>query len=209
MQEQGGGCTVVAYDTITIQAAPAVNFGLPAGIVCSFDSIMLSDSSQAAAGLTIVDYSWNIGGVTYSGQNPMVVFNTSGSNTVTLTVTDNKGCNASITKNVMVTQGAAVDFDVTGVCEGDTTYFTNLTNFAGIGVSSTVWNLGARVSGNLTTTSNPSILYPAADTYDVTLRVQNDSGCISEITKPVTIYDIAFSCYRYICYRMRKPALYL
>lgn len=60
-------------------------------------------TSQAVAGRTISTYTWNFGdGFTATGATPTHPFSTAGTYNVTLTVVDNQGKSASVTKSVTV-----------------------------------------------------------------------------------------------------------
>jgi len=70
-------------------------------------------------------------------------------------------------------QGVAVDFSDSSVV--DNIYF----------VSSWLWDFG---DGSSSTLQNPSHVYASGGTYNVTLTITSNTGCVQSITKTVTIY---------------------
>lgn len=91
--------------TVTIGAdAPTADFTFSptaptAGSFVNFNG----STSQAVAGRTISTYTWNFGdGSTATGATPTHAFATPGTYNVTLTVVDNQGKSASVTKSVTV-----------------------------------------------------------------------------------------------------------
>ena len=87
--------------------APVADFELPANPVMD-EVIKFTDKSISEYG--IESWSWNIGGILSTEQNPEVVFNTFGDNIpVTLTVTDSYGVKGSATKTFSVTRSGAHD----------------------------------------------------------------------------------------------------
>jgi len=85
----------------------------------------------------------------------------------------------------MIIQAPLVaDFSFAGApCESNTIYFTDETT-GGTGSYSYSWDFGDEETS---TDKNPSHIYDSADTYDVTLSV-DDGERTKEITKQVTIY---------------------
>ena len=80
--------------------APVADFEIPANPTMD-ETIKFIDKSTSAEG--IESWSWNIGGILSSEQNPEVVFNTFGDDIpVSLTVTDTYGIKGSVTKTFSV-----------------------------------------------------------------------------------------------------------
>jgi PKD repeat protein len=177
------GCRSIAERTIIIAPKPTADFIFPAKI-CSNDSVTFVSTSQAATGKTITQWVWQINGNTVAvGQQPKFVITQTGNVLVTLIVTDDGGCDSSITKTVFVTPGAAVDFTIENACSGDSVIFTNTTNPQGVNISSQTWN----VNGVIHTTQNVTQLFPNIGFFSASLLVQNDSGCAVLVTKPFQV----------------------
>lgn len=93
---------------IPTNAPPVANFGYtPAGPVVG-DTVSFDASASSDSDGSIVSYAWNFGdGATGSGQFATHAFSTSGSFTVTLTVTDNESAQSST--SVVVPVGSTAD----------------------------------------------------------------------------------------------------
>jgi PKD repeat protein len=152
----------------------------------SFDGSGSSDPDG-----TIDSYVWDFGdGSTDTGSNPTHTYQTSGSFTVTLTVTDNDGGSSSCTTTAEIgdapneppvcdangpysgTVGQPVSFDGSGSSDPDGT------------VDSYVWDFG---DGSTDTGSNPTHTYAAPGSFTVTLTVTDNDGASSTCTTTAEI----------------------
>ncbi len=139
---------------------------------------------------TIVSWAWDFGGLaTSSEQNPSYVFDTNGSYTVTLTVTDEDGSVDTVSHVVTIADGAptaeftwtpdpqkeslAVNFTDTSVSNPDT-------------ISSWAWDFGGLATSN---EQNPSYVFDTNGSYTVTLAVTDEDGSVGTVSHVVTITD--------------------
>lgn len=135
---------------------------------------------------TITDYAWDFGdGSTGTGKNATKKYGAPGPYSVKLTVTDNRGGKASVTRTVTAiapnvlpaavftesVNDLTVAFDAAGSVDSDGT----ITDYA--------WGFGDGSNGNGKTASK---VYAAAGTYDVTLTVTDNRGGKSSVTRRVT-----------------------
>jgi len=116
--------------------------------------------------------------------------------TYTVEVTDTVGCVATASVTVTVVQAITAGFSVSGLCEGDSTYFTdNSTDVLG-NISTWDWNFG---NGNSASGSPvPSHMYNQTGSYNVSLYVENNFGCSDTISKTIVINEkphIAFTAH--------------
>ncbi|MFD1292758.1 PKD-like domain-containing protein, partial [Lutibacter holmesii] len=139
---------------------------------------------------TSFTYLWEFGdGNSSTAQNPTHTYTANGGYTVTLTVTDNNGCSASISKsdNVVVppvTAGFTTTRD--NYCiEDNTVVFTDTAVGNGLTYE---WDFGDG-NGFVAGTSAASFTYAATGTYTVIQRVTSDLGCIDEFSKDISIVD--------------------
>lgn len=177
------GTTDTATTTATINQQPmppiADANGPYTGVAGSPVSLDGSGSSDPDG--TIVSYAWDFGdGGTGSGVAPTHTYSVDGSFSVTLTVTDNTGLEASDTTSATInpaggnspptanangpytgTEGTAVQFLSTGSSDADGT------------ITGYLWDFG---DGSTSTSENPMHTFVAAAIYNVSLTVTDDAG---------------------------------
>lgn len=162
--------------------------------------VMFSSAGSFDPDGTIVDYFWAFSnGRTTSRENPRVRFNSDGTYTATLTVTDNEGATASDTITILV--GDAPGNQVpTAVASADVTSGEaplNV-NFTGSGssdsdgtIASYAWDFG---DGGSSTSADPSHSYTAAGTYVATLTVTDNEGATGTDTVSITATEPGAGC---------------
>lgn len=173
----------------TIYAQPVANFNAPAE-VCFGTTVNFTDQTTAANS-TITQWQWNFGdGNNSSQQNPTYNYTASGTYTVTLTATSAIGCVSTVaTKNVIVNALPVSNFNISAPnCINQNITFTDASTSASGNIVNWTWDLGDAT--NLVNNNNNPFThsYSATGTYNVTLRVESDKGCISTpVTKPVVV----------------------
>lgn len=181
------GCASTIFEkTILIAKLPVINFDTPLNI-CVNTSVPFADKTTSSDG-NIISWLWNFGDGTPIStlKNPSHVFAKSGSYTVSLTSTSQFGCVNSLTKTVQVSDPAVIDFFDPGSCINDLVEFKPII-IQGVAASYS-WNFGdGSVDPIESIKAQPKHKYLGAGTYNVTLVVVSDKGCISTITKSITI----------------------
>jgi len=139
---------------------------------------------------TVASYAWNFGDSgTATGATPQHTYTASGTYTVSLTVTDNRGGTNTITHPVSVTMpnvlpvaaftdavnGLNTTFDASGSSDSDGT------------IASYAWNFG---DGALATSAKPAHRYGADGTYTVSLTVTDNSGGMTSTSQTVTVKNL-------------------
>ncbi len=138
---------------------------------------------------TIAAYAWNFGdGFTTTGKTASHGYATAGSKTITLTVTDNLGKTATVSKVVDVTappvnQPPVADF--TSTVQNLTVALESTSSDPDGTISTQSWNFGDNTAA--TTAVTASHTYAAAGTYSVTLTVVDNGGASRSTTKTVTV----------------------
>ncbi|WP_026210213.1 T9SS C-terminal target domain-containing protein [Flexithrix dorotheae] len=127
-------------------------------------------------------------------QHPTFDYTAAGTYDVTLTVTTNNGCSHFITYPVKVHPVPEVVFLSENLCNGQVSFFIDSTSlpFPETDFLSTwVWDFGTSIGGVAMTSTkqNPSITYPDAGVYKVTLTVTTNNGCISQTSQELTVYQ--------------------
>jgi gliding motility-associated-like protein len=181
---------------VTVHPNPVVNFSLPrvclpVGQAQFFDSSSIADGSQA-----LFTYLWNFGDAASGAlnnsviKNPIHIYTNAGPYTVKLQITSKDGCFSDTTKilsSVYAQPKAAYTVKLEN-CLNDTTYFTDQSNGVASIVTNWFWNFG---DGQSSTLQNPFHIYATAGSYNVSLYINTDKGCISDTaTKQVIINSL-------------------
>ena len=192
------GCTsAVATKQVVVNPLPTANFttSLPS---CVTKNITFTDASFANAG-GVAKWNWDMGdGTTLlkTTNAPFThIYSSTGTYNVTLQAESDKGCISTIfSKLVTVSPLPVAAFGTPENCLTDPfSQFTDSSIIAD-GTESQftyLWNFGdpnATASNpNTSTQKNPSHRYTQTATYNVSLTVTSNSGCIATITQPFTI----------------------
>lgn len=174
------GCKDTVQKSVLVYPRPIAGFSYDTA--CALRPMQFTDTTQGVATFWL----WDFGdGNSSTLQNPVHVYAAGGVYTVTLTVGNGVGCTDQVSVPVAVYTMPAVDFVADTVCIGQVTHFTNLTQDS-VPVSY-VWLFG---DGNASFSVNPTYIYQAPGTYQVTLVATNIHGCDTFITKPVVVAPV-------------------
>lgn len=163
--------------TAFVNTAPTADFSGSPTSGCAQLAVQFSNESSP----NTIAYNWQFpGGIpsTSTAQNPLVLYNFSGTFPVTLTATNAVGSN-TITKTSYITVQTTPNANFTQTVNGLTVNFSNTSN----GAASSLWDFG---DGNTSTQTSPTHTYADEGTYTVTLTVTNDCGTNTE-TQTVTV----------------------
>ncbi|MND58724.1 PKD domain protein [compost metagenome] len=187
-----------APEVITIYPNPVASFTMPQG--CSVAGDVFTSTSTVAAPHTLT-YAWDLGeGFTSTLQNPAVpAYTTAGPKTITLTVTSSgNGCTATYSDTYQYngTVPVAAFTVVSPVCQGTAVQLDASASTTGVSpIVEYIWSFsqGGTVINTVAAGNsvNPSVTFPEASTpqtYDVTLQVKTQGGCVSAaVTHQVTV----------------------
>lgn len=188
------GCTATVEHPVNVVPGPLAMFGFTAP-ACSGSEVQFNDLS-VVNGSVITSWLWNFGDgntmlITAPG-NPNVshIYANPGVYTVTLTVTNLQGCDASTSIDVVIVAGPIAEFTFNEGCQGSVVGFTDqsVTN-GGPAIVQWLWNFGDPASGisNTSNMQHPVHIFNASGTYTVTLSTTSASGCISTVQHTVDI----------------------
>ena len=185
----GASNTVTKTAFITVVNEPVVNFKTDKTSGCSPAVIKFTDQSTTPPGTTITGWKWDFGdGGTSNQQNPTYVYRNPGSYTVSLSITNDKGCTKLITKpNIInVTTGVkpSISFVDPDVCSAPATITYSATGSTGPGTLTYAWRLD---NGSITTGPTVTKRYTTNGVYTVTLIVSSNMGCVDSTSRQVTI----------------------
>ena len=178
-------CVLLLFSTRS-EAQITANFGATPLSGCSPFVVQFSDSSTGGA----VSWFWDLGnGTTSTLQNPSKTYTVSGTNAVTLTVTDAAGNTNTKTRSGFITviPKPEVNFsspDTLPGCAPKLVSFTPQVTNGIPGALTYTWDFG---DGVLSTSANPTHTYTAVGNFDITLSVTNAQGCNRTLTKTAYI----------------------
>lgn len=144
----------------------------------------------SAGGSGPFSYSWNFGnGGAGAGSTAQTTYQTSGSFSPSLIVTDIKGCRDTLIKPGYISVGTTkAAFSASAACPFSAVVFNNNSTDA----SSYLWIFG---DGNSDTAQSPQHIYTASGTYQVTL-VAIKGPCRDSLTLPVTVHPKPVADYK-------------
>jgi len=185
-----GSNTLTRTQYINVYEPPTVDFSGSPLSGCFPLRVQFTDMSQPGLGNTNVSWFWDFGnGTTSTLQNPMATFVTTGNFTITLRVTNDKGCTRTISRPnyITATTGVVAGFTHTQatVCSAPATIdFTNTST--GPPTLSYVWDFGdgSPFSG----VTNPTHTYLVNGTFIATLITTSTAGCVDTFrSNPIVI----------------------
>jgi PKD repeat protein len=172
-----GICENSTSATIIIESLPLAGFNTDVTFGCQPLTVTFENQSSSNS----VSYLWTFPGGTPTSStdaNPTVVYNTEGSYSVTLKVTNPYGTNTAMYSNFIdVNPLPTANFEKTQT--GANVVFNNVSYF----ITGQLWDFG---DGSTSTNINPSHTYLNNGTYNVTLNTINDCGT-DNMTAQVTI----------------------
>ena len=171
-----GVCNALV-DTLNIEVinAPIANFNFDN--VCLNETSFFTDSSTTIG--NIANWNWTFNdSITSTNQNPSIEFTTVGTQTATLIVESNYGCIDTLTQNTIIHPLPIANFNSNAACYVDS---AELFDASSISTGTNVqWNWiidnGFSASGE-----NISVIFDSAGTYNTTLIVTSDLGCVDTI----------------------------
>jgi large repetitive protein len=165
------GCTATAYKNVVVSAIPSASFASPA-FVCIGNALTATNQSSGAS-----SYSWNFGdgSPVQNSTNGSYSYSQSGSFQVTLTATNNAGCTAQFSQNVLsvAPPAAAMQLSVNEGCAPLEVDFTNLSQGDNL---TCLWDFQIAQSTDHTPASQTFIEFNGITPYTISLSVSNQCG---------------------------------
>ncbi|MES2621973.1 MAG: PKD domain-containing protein [Bacteroidota bacterium] len=177
--------TAAGIKTITVNAAPNVNFTIDKNKACVNEPLNFTNTSTSSNS-SIVKSIWGFGdGKASTESNAQHGYTTSGNYNVTLVVTDANGCSADKTSysSIAVSPIPQADFkpSVSGSCsEKQDVWFSNLSSGNKLNYA---WSFG---DGNTSEEMTPSHLFLQGK-HNVSLTVKDINECTSTKTSEVSV----------------------
>jgi PKD repeat protein len=159
------------------------------------DSLAIHFINHATSNHDIISYQWNFGdGHTGDGPNPYHTYDEPGVYVVCLRIEDNVGCVSEICHEVHVEgEGSPchAGFNWDQIDSSLVVQFIN-TSTSEQDIISYQWTFG---DGHSSDGANPTHTYDHAGTYVVCLRIEDNTGCVSEICHEIHIEGSGEPCH--------------
>ena len=181
------GCSDSIAKPVTVYPLPVVDFGTVPANGCVPLNVVLTDQSTIATGNNVA-WNWQAGNLFSSAQQYTgFTFSAAGTYSVTLTVTSDKGCMDSLTKQITAYPLPVAGFTAVPAA-GCAPLNVTLNDLSSVSTGSVVtWNWQA---GTLYSSAqqNTSFNFTAVGVHNITLTVTSDKGCMDSVSKPITVY---------------------
>lgn len=194
----GNGCKDTINQPVSIYPNPVAAFTSVSE--CFGVSTPLTDASTVAANPganSVTTWAWDFNGDGVSdspAQNPGNVFPSVGQTNVSLTVTTNNNCTNSVTLPINVDPLPVVNFSAPNVCLHFPSVFNNTTTISTGSIAQWAWDYtGDGTVDN--TTQSPSFTYLTSGTFNASLTATSDSGCVTSLTVPITVYALPVAAF--------------
>lgn len=181
--QSSNGCESSYSEDIEVLDSPTPDFNVNLG--CQGEVSAFTDNTTSA-GNPIVSWLWTVDGVNYGTQDINHVFANAGTFDVTLEVTGQNFCSETITKSVEVIALPEVNFLVDGECDNQIIQATDMSTASTDPVVSRRWMLDGSNVGN----GSQLLLSNLADnTYELTLELETQAGCVISSSQTLQIND--------------------
>lgn len=175
-------CSDTLTRTVVANPVPVPNFGFAK--LCQGDSTQFTQTGYIKKGG--LSYAWDFDdGSTSVLEHPVHYYNGAGTYRVQLILTGDSGFSAEIVKTVVIEPRPVPNFSAVSVCEGDTTFFQNVSTING-GTLTYLWDFDHLGAG--ATATSPAYPYPQGGNYQVKLSATSNKGCVDSVTKTVPVY---------------------
>ena len=186
------GCTGIDAVDVIVNPIPVASFNGNQS-VCVGNPINLNDISSVSTG-TISSWDWNFGNNVSSVQaNPTVNYANAGDYQISLTVTSDQGCRASVNLNQTIWANPVAMFINTSVCDGVPVNFINTSTIADGSPLNSTWTLGDGFSTNSPTFDHQ---FGGSGQYLASLVVTSVNGCVDSTIRQLSVFplpDAAFT----------------
>jgi len=180
-------CRDTFIDSLMVSPIPVADFDI--SDVCFADSSYITNTSTVASG-NIANYAWEFSNGTSSNlENPSVFYPDSGQQFAALEVTSDSGCTNLIQKYFYKHPRFELGFTFNDTCLGFGQTFTNTTLLEGGSFTDTFWYTSD--PAHSANTYNYTDTFSGANTYDVSLVMEQDSFCRDTLTQTVVVHPLA------------------
>jgi len=180
-----GSDSITKTGYITVFAKPVANFGLLSPVIGCAPSVAKFKDSSTFGTYPIQTWLYDFGDGSVSGsKDPNHTYQNGGVYSVSLQITDTKGCSdvRNRTQYVKISDPFAVDFTVSNgiACSPPLTTSFNPIVSGGTAPYTYSWDFG---DASTSATKNPSHTFTGSKIYTITLAVTDANGCTSSVSK--------------------------
>lgn len=178
---------------ITVFGKPRGGFTVNDIDGCAPFTLNFTDTTQAFGGTSLASWTWTFGDGTGSSlQNPSKTYTNNGNYSVSLIVTDNNGCDTSITKTSLISvinppqPNITVTPSISCTAPLEVTITNNSLNSSGGTDNLTyLWDFG---DGTLANNANPGThTYTSTGNFPLSLTITEEGGCARTTVRNVNI----------------------
>lgn len=180
------GCNNTKTKSVPIYSKPLTNFLLsPPPFSCNGTPSQFNDLTPGPLDSNIATWAWNFGDAgssqnTSTIKNPQHTYANAGNYNVSLLVTTNFFCSATVQLPVTISQTPVANFNHTSTCVGVAANFTD----ASVGtIDGWNWTIGSTAY----TTQNPIHTFVSSGNTSATLTVTATNDCIGTVNKPIIV----------------------
>jgi len=191
------GCSDSIVIPVTIHLGPTSGFTYHS-FYCPAGQVNFSNQSSGN-GSGIASYLWTFEpGFISTQANPTYVFSVlDTSYLVSLTVTDEFGCQDTFDSTIFIKPAFAFNIGADSVCVGSPTHFQAINLAPGDSLHFVRWNFGEPSSGfsNTSTLHNPEHTYASSDFFMVKLTAWNSENCMDSLYREIVVHsspEVAF-----------------
>jgi gliding motility-associated-like protein len=179
-----GGCQQ-QRDTLFITIIPAPNAAFTSTSTCPEVGMPFVDQTTSVSPIT--NWNWNFGDNSTGStqQNPSHVFAQGGWYAVELSVISVNGCVDTVIQQTFVYPAPDAEFVTDGFCLNEGTLFIDSSVVDTGSIVSWSWDFG---DNNTSTTQSPLHEYASSNTWNVSLVVTTNFGCVDTVSHPVLVY---------------------
>lgn len=195
---------VVCSDTdyIYVVIYPYLKTDFDIQTACPYDPVLFMDSTTTTHG-NIISWEWAFGdGAKSNQQHPAYTYNKEGTFTVRLKTRTDLGCEEERTKTFSIYPKPEAKFIYSNNCLNSPTSFFDYSSVSAGYLAGWEWHFGDGSPPSFY--QNPSHTFTAPGTYDVTLIVKTENGCVDTLMRPVNIAkspDAGITPDTTVCYR--------
>lgn len=161
---------------------------------CSSTIVEFTDTSYSQSA-PVISWLWNFGdGSSSTVQNPIHIYPTSGTYTVSLTVATSEGCVQTISHSIYIQPETGIDFVWDTACFGHPTHFSGFALDAGLVITGWDWNFGDGQTGSGASVTHT---YQLPGLYQVFLSSTDTAGCIRTVSHQVEVYSLPVVSFDY------------